>query len=127
MKESQIVFLSVYYKTLPNAECNDILYSFENDAMPLYFFIIFSLRSIRKCEKKEESSKGICPLLQFVCKSGNATVYQWRTGNPPKEIRKENSINDTDMKSTDIQEVGFVLKILQLKTLTIFPEVSNAF
>ena len=65
---------------------------------------------------REETAKGICPMLDFICKNGNATVYQWRTGIIPKEVRKQNTKGDTDMKSKDVDEVRFRSSILLFNT-----------
>lgn len=54
----------------------------------------------------------MCPMLEFICKYGNATVYQWRKGTVPKEIQKENSAGDSDAVSNDT-EVCFWCRFFQ--------------
>ena len=46
-------------------------------------------------------------MLRFICENGNATVYQWRTGAVPKQVRKVSQIDGTDKISKDIDEVWF--------------------
>ena len=38
---------------------------------------------------REINNDDICPLLNFVIKNGNATVYQWKTGKVPTQIEEE--------------------------------------
>lgn len=64
---------------------------------------VLSKSTLTHVVKQESSQKNMCPMLEFICKYGNATVYQWRKGTVPKEIQKENSAGDSDAVSNDTE------------------------
>ncbi|XP_065053892.1 CDK5 regulatory subunit-associated protein 3-like [Rhopilema esculentum] len=71
-------------------------------------FVNFILSRGAISEKTEEVSKtGVTPMLLFVCKHGNATVYEWRTGKAPKDVRKEDITLDLDDKLDDVAEIDW--------------------
>ena len=72
--------------------------------------MVFLLRSsVVEDKSREEAKKSICPMLEFICKNGNATVYEWRTGTTPKEVRKEKSLCDANLTKRDGIEVRCLL------------------
>lgn len=70
-------------------------------------FVDFLLSKSSKVNdrNREETKQSICPMLRFICENGNATVYQWRTGALPKQVRKVSQIDGTDKISKDIDEI----------------------
>ena len=76
---------------------------------PAFMILCISNRGAISGKTEEVSKTGVTPMLLFVCKHGNATVYEWRTGKAPKDVRKEDITLDLDDKLDDVAEVCSVI------------------
>lgn len=94
------------------------------------FYAILSIfsRSKLSCSDggKESLKKSICPMMEFICNNGNATVYQWNTGTAPKEIRRENQAISADVGSNDVEVIyAFSSSIINILIFLFFPLCHN--
>nr|XP_039260361.1 CDK5 regulatory subunit-associated protein 3-like [Styela clava] len=90
-------------KNLPN-EFNDIAEKVkEIESISEFYatFVEFTLES-------DQFKNSITPLLNFISQNGNATVYQWRTGNvPSKIVHKDAEICKTELEEDQGGEIDW--------------------
>ena len=60
---------------------------------------ICSLNRFQICFRKDLFDDDITPLLKFVICNGNATVYQWKTGEAPTKIIKKETVEAVNLEA----------------------------